>query len=107
MSPGVQTSLKKEQEVVLVSPTKQEEKRTEGKREVEKEGKKRRQDSPIVAYARIPAKAGPQGYIMRSISKSIRPDFIGSTLNTEGGNNKNVENILDTNQKNQVSVSVK
>lgn len=72
-----------------------------------KEGKKRRQDSPIEAYARIPAKTKTTRLYMRPISKSIRPDFISFTLNTKGRNNKNVKNILDTNQKNQVSVSVK
>lgn len=73
MSPGVQTSLKKRARNCSCLPN-QEEKRTEGKREVEKEGRKeRRQDNPIMAYAKIPATTErPQGYIMRPISKSIK-----------------------------------
>lgn len=70
---------------------------------MEKEGRGGGGNSPIMAYARILAKAGRlQGYIMRPISKSVRPDFISSTLNTKGGNNKNAENILDANQKGRI-----
>lgn len=89
MSPGVQTSLKKRARSCSCLPNQTKRKQKEKGKQRRKEGKKRRQDSPTVAYARIPAKAErPQGYIMRPMSKSIRPDFISSTLNTKGKNNQ-------------------
>lgn len=98
-------SEEKSKKLSLSPHPKQEEKRTEARRrrEVEKEGRGGGGNSPLMAYARILAKAGRlQGYIMRPISKSVRPDFISSTLNTKGGNNKNAENILDANQKGRI-----